>query len=188
LYLRPRLRSAWRLDSTESYIVPFALTVFFLSPVMIMIQRGGVLADPLWMTIACWATLLAAAVATRVLRPAIQAGGRGTALAAATACALLVLGWGPLMAYQMGHIPFFDTLVLVAQPGTLWARWPGPAVTTMSLLRVAWVVFAAVLSATILWNANGLARKSGVSIRVSGWTMLIVVCTVYTFGMLWLVV
>jgi hypothetical protein len=57
----------------------------------------------------------------------------------------------------------------------------------MSLIRVAWVVFASILSATILWNANGQARKSGVEIRISGWSVLIVICTAYTFGMLWLV-
>jgi len=187
LYFRPRLRSAWHLVSAESYIVPFALTVFFLSPVLILIQRGGVFADPLWLTLACWSSLAAAAMAAPVLSPLIQSRGRGTALSAAAACALLVLGWGPLMAYQMGHIPFFESLVVVAQPGTLWARWPGPAVTSMSLIRVAWVVFASILSATILWNANGAARKSGVEIRVSGWTILIVICTIYTFGMLWLV-
>ena len=187
LYLRPRLLSAWRLDSTESYIVPFALTVFFLSPVLILVQKGGVLAEPLWMTVACWLTLALAALVAPVLSPMVQDGGRSTALAAATACALLVLGWGPLMAYQMGHIPFFDSLVVVSQPGTWWARWPGPAVTAMTLIRVAWVVFAAILSATILWNANGTARKSGVRIRTAGWTALIVLCTVYTFGALWLV-
>jgi hypothetical protein len=100
---------------------------------------------------------------------------------------LLVLGWGPLMAYQMGHIPFFESLVVAAEEYTWWARWPGPAITVMTLVRVAWVVFAAVLSATILWNANGAARKSGVSIRISGWAALIVICTIYTFGALWLV-
>ena len=187
LYLRPRLLSAWRLDSTESYVVPFALTVFFLSPVLILIQKGGALGDPLLMTLACWLTLVAAALVTPMISPLVQVEGRSTALAAATACALLVLGWGPLMAYQMGHIPFFEALVVVSQPGTWWARWPGPAVTTMTLVRVAWVVFAAVLSATILWNANGAARKSGVRIRSAGWTLLIVVCTIYTFGALWLV-
>jgi hypothetical protein len=187
LYLRPRLRSAWRLVSTESYVVPFALTVFFLSPVLIVIQRGGALAQPLWMTLACWLTLVGAALADRFLPHLIQAGSRSTTLTAATACALLVLGWGPLMAYQMGHIPFFETLVVVSQPGTWWAKWPGPAVTTMTLIRVAWVVFAAALSAIILWNANGAARKAGIVIRTSGWSILIAVCTLYTFGALWLV-
>jgi len=188
LYLRPRLRSAWHLVSAESYIVPFALTIFFLAPVLVLIQRGGVFADPVWLTIACWASLVAAAVASRVLSPLIQSRGRGTTLSAAAACALLVLGWGPLMAYETGHIPFFESLVVVAQPGTWWATWPGPAVTSMSLIRVAWIIFASVLSATILWNANGAARKTGVEIRITGWAALIVVCTVYTFGMLWLVV
>jgi CRP-like cAMP-binding protein/polyferredoxin len=187
LYLRPRLRSAWRLVSTESYIVPFALTVFFLAPVLILIQRGGVLSAPLWLTLSCWITLAAAAIASPLLSPLVQREGRTTALAAAVACALLVLGWGPLMAYQMGHIPFLESLVVVADPDTWWARWPGPALTVMTLVRVAWVVFAAILSATILWNANGAARKVGVSIRTPGWTLLIVVCTVYTFGALWLV-
>jgi CRP-like cAMP-binding protein/polyferredoxin len=187
LYLRPRLRSAWHLVSTESYVVPFALTIFFLSPVLLLIQRGGFLADPPWLTLSCCLTLGAAALTTPILSPMIQRRGRSTSLAAAAACALLVLGWGPLMAYQMGHIPFFESLVVIAQPGTWWARWPGPAVSAMSLIRVSWVVFASVLSATILWNANGVARKSGVEIRVSGWVMLIVICTIYTFGMLWLV-
>ena len=57
----------------------------------------------------------------------------------------------------------------------------------MTLSRVAWVVFAAVLSATILWNANGVARKGGIAIRASGWALLITICTAYTFGALWLV-
>ena len=187
LYLRPRLRSAWHLVGTESYLVPFALTIFFLSPILVLIQRGGVLADPLWLSLGCWSSLLAAALASPILSPAIQERGHSTALAAAAACSLLVLGWGPLMAYEMGHIPFLESLVVLAEPGSWWARWPGPAVTVMSIVRVAWVVFAAALSATILWNANGVARKSGIDIRVSGWLLLIIICTVYTFGMLWLV-
>lgn len=187
LYLRPRLRSAWHLVSAESYIVPFALTIFFLSPALILIQKGGAFADPLWLTISCWSSLVSAALAAPILSPMIQSRGRSTALAASAACALLVLGWGPLMAYEMAHIPFFDSLVVVAQPGTWWAAWPGPAVASMSLIRVGWVVFASILSATILWNANGQARKSGVEIRISGWSVLIVICTAYTFGMLWLV-
>lgn len=40
---------------------------------------------------------------------------------------------------------------------------------------------------TILRNVNGTARKSGVRIRTAGWTLLIVVCTISTFGALWLV-
>jgi len=188
LYLRPRLRSAWRLINAESYMVPFALTIFFLSPVLVLLQRGSIPPEPLWISVSCWATLAMAAVAAPILSPAIQESGRTTALSAATACALLVLGWGPLMAYQMKHIALLDSLVVLAEPGTWWAVWPGPAVTVMSIVRVAWVVFAAVLSATILWNANGQARKSGVDIRVSGWTALIVICTAYTFWMLWMVV
>jgi hypothetical protein len=58
----------------------------------------------------------------------------------------------------------------------------------MTLIRVAWVVFAAALSAIILWNANGVTRRSGVTIRTVGWSLLILVCTVYAFGPLWLVV
>jgi CRP-like cAMP-binding protein/polyferredoxin len=187
LYLRPRLLSAWRLVSTESYLVPFALTVLFLSPILVMIQSGGVLADPLVLTAACWMSLAAAAVVTPLLTPLVQRDGRSTALAAATACALLVLGWGPLMAYQMGHIPALAQLAFVADPGSWWDRWPGPQVSAMTVLRVAWVVFAAILSAIILWNAQGAARKSGVTVRIGGWTVLILGCTAYTFWALWLV-
>jgi hypothetical protein len=173
--------------SSESYVVPFALTVFFLSPVLVAIQHGGRLAEPLWMTLACWLTLPAAAVTAPIIRPLVQQRSRSTALAAATACALLVLGWGPLMAYQMSHIPVFEQLVVVAESGSWWDRWPGPEVSIETLLRVGWVVFAAALSAIILWNANGVARKGGIAIRASGWALLITICTAYTFGALWLV-
>lgn len=188
LYLRPRLLSAWRLVSTESYLVPFALTVFFLSPVLLLIQQGGAFAGRLALTVACWSSLAGAAVASPLLTPLVQKDRRSTALAAATACALLVLGWGPLMAYQMGHIPLLEQLTLVASPGSPLDRWPGPAVTFAVVVKIAWVVFAAILSATILWNARGVAVRSGVPIRSGGWAAVILACTAYTFWALWLVV
>ncbi len=187
LYLRPRLLSAWHLVSTESYLVPFALTLFFLSPALLLIQRGGTLAEPLPMTVACWLSLAAAAAVSPLLTPLVQRDDRSTALAAATACALLVLGWGPLMAYQMGHIPILEELTLVASSGSWLDRWPGPEISALVLVAIGWIVFAAVLSATILWNARGVARKAGVPLRAGGWSFLILLCTAYTFGALWLV-
>jgi len=114
--------------------------------------------------------------------------GKDTSVTARVACALLVLGWGPLMAYQMGHIPLLSSLTLVAEQGSLWERWPGPEVTAVTVVRVAFVIFAAILSATILWNARGHAVHSGERIKAYGWAVLIVGCTVYTFVSLWLAV
>ena len=188
LFLRPRLRSAWRLTSAESYVVPLALTVFFLAPILVMAQRGGRIADGLWLSLSCGLSLIAAAVLAAILPPLLKGRrGRDTSVTARVSCALLVLGWGPLMAYQMGHIPLLGSLTLVAEQGTLWARWPGPEVTAVTVVRVAFVIFAAILSATTLWNARGHAVHSGERINVYGWTVLIIGCTIYTFMSLWIV-
>ncbi len=188
LFLRPRLRSAWRLTSAESYVVPLALTVFFLAPVLVVAQQGGRLAEPLLLTIFCVSSLLAAAFLAEILTPLLKGHwGRGTSVTARVSCALLVLGWGPLMAYQMGHIPLLSSLTLVAEQGTLWAQWPGPEVTAVTVIRVAFVVFAAILSATILWNARGHAVHSGERINAYGWAVLIIGCTFYTGMALWMV-
>jgi CRP-like cAMP-binding protein len=41
LYLRPRLRSAWRLTGSESYVVPLALTLLLLAPVLVAAHGSG---------------------------------------------------------------------------------------------------------------------------------------------------
>jgi polyferredoxin len=188
LFLRPRLRSAWRLTSAGSYVVPLALTVFFLAPILVVAQRGGRLSEPLLLTLSCFLSLVGAAGLAHVLTPLLKGHwGLDTSVTARVSCALLVLGWGPLMAYQMAHIPLLHTLTLVAEEGTIWARWPGPEVTAVTVVRIAFVIFAAVLSATILWNARGHAVHSGERINTFGWTVLIVGCTIYTFMSLWLV-
>jgi hypothetical protein len=189
LFLRPRLRSAWRLVNAESYTVPLALTVFFLSPILVTAQQGGSLAGSLLMTVSSAASVVLAALLAAMLTPLLQGSTArgGSAVAARVACALLVLGWGPLMAYQMDHIPLLHSLSIVAPAGTLWARWPGPEITVVTATRVAFVIFAAILSATILWNARGDALRSGERVYSFGWFLLIAGCTAYTFWSLWLV-
>jgi CRP-like cAMP-binding protein/polyferredoxin len=187
-YLRPRLRSAWRLVSAESYVVPMALTIFFLSPVLIVAQKGGPLSDPVWLTLSSVLSLVAAWLLGKVLSPMIQ-GRRapGSAMTARVSCALLVLGWGVLMAYQMDHLPLLHSLSIVADQGSLWAIWPGPELTAVTLARVAFVAFGAILSATILWNTRGVAVHAGEPVNWGGWLLLIAGCTAYTFGSLYLV-
>jgi polyferredoxin len=187
-YLRPRLRSAWRLVSAESYVVPMALTVFLLSPVLILAQRGGRVSEPMWLTLFCVATLAGAWILGRIMSPLLQGGeAPGSAMTARVSCALLVLGWGVLMAYQMDHLPLLHSLSIVAEQGSVWAVWPGPELTAAVLARVGFVVFGAILSATILWNTRGMAVHAGEPVNWFGWWLLISGCTVYTFGSLWLV-
>ncbi len=187
LYLRPRLRSAWQLVSAESYVVPFALVVFLVAPVMVVAQ-SGILGGPLLLTISCVAVIGVAALMSRTLGPMLQGRERTTAFTASVACALLVLGWGPLMAYQMDHIPLLHELAVVGSAGSLWVRWLGPELSLVTIARVAFIVFAAVLSATILWNARGRALHSGETVRPSGWWLVVVGCTIYTFGTIFLVI
>jgi hypothetical protein len=68
------------------------------------------------------------------------------------------------------------------------SAWLGGEVRLVVLMQVALVVFAATLSAIILWNALGRASKHGQRIRWPAWWGLIAGCTAYTAVGIWLVV
>jgi hypothetical protein len=84
------------------------------------------------------------------------------------------------MAYQMGHIPPLDSLSLAVAEGGLLSLLLPAQVPLVAILRLAFVLFAAVLSAIILWNALGRAQHSGQQVLWLGWSSLIAICTAYT--------
>jgi hypothetical protein len=154
---------------------------------MVVAQTGRQLGDPFSLGLACLAVIGLGALMSRSLGHVLQGRERTTAFTASVACALLVLGWGPLMAYQMDHIRLLHELSVVGSAGSPWVRWLGPRIEVVTLARAAFVVFAAVLSATILWNARGRALQSGETVRASGWWLVVAGCTVYTFVSIYLV-
>jgi hypothetical protein len=96
------------------------------------------------------------------------------------AFAALLLGWGPLMAYQLGNVPALGTLRLSAEPGSAWTRsLPVADVSLMSLGQVGVIVVATVVAALALSRARGLAAREGHEPWAPGWRLAALAGWVY---------
>jgi transcriptional regulator with AAA-type ATPase domain len=150
LYARPPLQAVWRLGGLSESMAPFSLAVLFLAPVVLAAQRTPWLTGVAPLTAAMAAALAAGALAARFLPAVLDRSGDDTA-SPRVAFALLVLAWGPLMAYQLGNVGALAGIRLQAVPGTpLAAALPAAGVTLQLVLQLAIVLLALALSAFTL--------------------------------------
>jgi hypothetical protein len=146
LYVRPPLQAIWRLGGLSAALAPFALSVFFLAPIVLAAQRVSWLGGVVVLTAAMAMALAAGAGAARVLPRALSADG-DESVASRAAFALLVLAWGPLMAYQIGNVGALADIVLRAAPGTpIEGVIPNAGLTLQLVLQFAVVALALVLT------------------------------------------
>ena len=94
--------------------------------------------------------------------------------------ALLLLGWGPLMAYQFGNISTLSAFHLTTDPPSLLGRMVGASdITLLPVAQIFIVVLAAVLAGITLWRIQVRAARDGIAIAWGGWTLLLAGCVVY---------
>jgi hypothetical protein len=132
------------------------------------------LAEPLGLTAAGVVAIAAGMGLNRVLPALLLGPGQcddGTA--AQAAFALMILGWGPLMAYQLGNIPALEALTVVADPGSAWSLvLGGGELSLMAVSRLAIIVVAAILAAITLARVRALAIRRGTVVSGPGWAVL----------------
>jgi len=187
LFLRPPLAGAWQLGGADTYVVPFALSVLLLSPVFLAAQAPGPLSMPVTLTVAGFVMLGLTALLSRWL-PAIVHGSprRDSSLVARVACALMVLGWGPLMAIQANNVPVLADLRLEASGGASWAWFMPDGLSVLVVVRAGLVLAAAMLAALVLWRVRVRAVESEVPLSTHGWWALRLACVGYLVVCLWL--
>jgi len=184
LYLRLPLQSVWRQSDLGGGLVPFAGFLFFFSPFMLASQgaswastTGGFTFTAL---LALLFTVAFQAALPRLLSPSDQGG---YALAPRTVFALLVLSWGPAMAYQINHIGGLESLRIHAEPGTVMARLLGGGeISVQVVLQLAVIALAALLAALCVWGVRMRAHKEGIETSPRGWALLFAICAVYTLS------
>ena len=184
IYVRAPLSGASTLVSTESYVVPFALTVFLIAPLFLAAQQGGLLAVPGWLAAAGLIALALAALVTWRLPSFLGAQrGGGSPLVPRVALGLAVLGWGPLLAYEFGHIDLLARLHLVTDPGLPSVAGDVRGLTLQTLFRFAAVLATGIGAAFVLRRAR-LAEESVPRWR---WRWLLIGVWAYVAGMIALV-
>jgi CRP-like cAMP-binding protein/polyferredoxin len=180
LYLRPPLLGLWRLGGGSWSLAPFLLSVPLLALVVLASQRPGWTSGPLGFTSLGVLAVVLGVIAARVL-PSLLSRRSSPARTPATrvAFATLLLGWGPLMAYQLGNIPLLSTLRLSADPGTAWAGLL-PSASLLTVGRLGFVLLAALLAALAFSRARSLALREGDGLRVLGWRLVALGGAAYT--------
>ncbi len=182
LYLRLPLQSIWRQADLGGDLVPFAIFLFFFSPFMLASQGGSWAATTGGLT----STALLAVACTLVLRPLLPrvlstGTHRDKSLTSRVAFSLLILAWGPAMAYQLGHIESLARLKIHAPGGSfLLQHLAGGEISVQLVLQLAVILLAGLLTAFSLAGVRARFRNRDDAVSPGVWRALHLMCAAYT--------
>ena len=119
----------------------------------------------------------------------LDAGDRtGPVLATRVAFTLLVLAWGPAMAFQLGHVGVLGAVRLHADPRSLVAHLlPEAGLPLLAVAQFAVVLLAGILAGICLLGIRGRLRRDGERYSRAGWRLLQALCAAYVAAALALV-
>lgn len=188
LYLRPPLMAVWRVGYAATSLVPFALGVFLLALVLLASHGAGWMAERGGVTVL---GLLAVAggvlLAVRLPRLVAHDLEPTSPLVASVAFAFLLLGWGPLMAYQVGNIPLLAKLFLGARSEVVTADVPAVGVSLLPLAQLSLIALATALAVFSLWRIRVHAHRAGIVLNRFGWAALGALGVIYVASAMTLV-
>jgi DNA-binding NtrC family response regulator len=185
LYLRLPLQSVWAQEDVGQALVPFALFLFFFAPAMLASQRGGGWAATLPGFTALALGALAATVIFSSRLPRLLAAGVDPepTLSTRVAFMLLVLAWGPAMAFQIGHVGILGTLHLHAENGSLLARvLPTAGLPLRGIMQVLVVLASGLFAGICLLGIQGRLRRDQEAHSTAGWRLVLGICGAYFAG------
>jgi len=130
--------------------------------------------------------LLATVGAKAVLPRLLTAGSDPEPkLSTRVAFSLLVLAWGPAMAFQLRHIGALAALRLHALPGSLLAMLlPADGLRLTIIVQVAVILAAGLFAAVCLSGIHGVLRREQEAYSRAGWRALLAICVLYEVGVL----
>jgi len=189
LYLRLPLQGIWRQADLGSDLIPFALFLFFFSPVMLAAQGSAWTATLTGLTTGALLAVLGTVTFLPLLPRLFSTEARGDrALPSRVAFSLLILAWGPAMAYQLNHIPALERIRIHAETGGILTRLSaGGDVSLQVVLQLAVILLAGALAAISLGGIRMRLARQGVPLSRRGLISLRAICTFYTLAAVLLV-
>ncbi|MCP5102059.1 MAG: cyclic nucleotide-binding domain-containing protein [bacterium] len=184
LYLRPFLQPVWFFGGFARMLTPFALAVFCLSIVLLASNRSDWIRGPVELTSVALFAVFFGVLFNNLLPRLLSAGAgdreRDNTTASHAAFALMILGWGPLMAYQLSNIQGLAGVRFYAVPGSLFYKFfAGGEVTLLLLLQLSVILLALLLAAIAFWRIRVQAEKEGTGINAAGWNGLLLFSLLY---------
>ena len=180
-FVRPPFRGIWGLADLSETLSPFSLSAFFLSIVMMASQQVHWIKGPGGFTgMAFVAVGLAFAFHSRLPRMLLRDPDSDPAMPSRVAFALLLLGWGPLMAFHLGHIPGLASLHIVLDEGSLLGgHLLVTKITVLSVLKLLAILIASISAFFSLWHVYVRARLQDAEFTSWGWRVVMGICVLY---------
>jgi hypothetical protein len=189
LYLRPPLVRIWQQLDIGETIGYFALVCFLLAPCLLASERIPFLMGKGVFTVAVLASLAFAAVCRYTLPTLLFQDHELKQLRTTRLIlVLLLLGWGPFAAFQIAHLPGFDTLfILTGQQSMLYAVLPEHGVSLLALVQLGVIWFGALMAVVALLGMGWRAQREQASIAGRNWYLVFGVCLFYPLLNSWIV-
>jgi transcriptional regulator with AAA-type ATPase domain/polyferredoxin len=182
LYLRLPLQGIWRQADLGSDLIPFALFLFFYSPIMLAAQGSSWTSTLVGLT----SGTLLAVLCTLAFLPLLPRlfstdASSDRALPSRVAFSLLILAWGPAMSYQLNHVETLARIRIHAEGGGLITGFMGGGGVSLQLvLQLAVIFLAGALAAISLGGIRMRLTRQGVPLSRRGLVSLRAICTFYT--------
>jgi transcriptional regulator with AAA-type ATPase domain len=181
LFLRPPLAAVWRVGYAGATLVPFSVAVFLLALVLPASRTLNWASRPDGMTVlGLTAVLLGILLSMRLPRLLLREADPSSTVVTSVAFSLLVLGWGPLMAYQLGNIPALRWTFVAAKPELAPSSLLGGfEVSLLLLAQLGAIALATAFCSIAMWRIAKQARGRGTELHSTGWTALGSLCVIY---------
>ena len=165
----------------SSVLVPFALVVVNITLILLAAQRFAWAASPTNFTILSVLALGLAWLCNRILLKWLPCE-RDPAIVTRVVFSLLILAWGPFMAFHLANIPELESVWIYASPDSLWSRLLGASeLSFLSLLQYVAILFSALLATIVFWRIKARVDKQDTSKFSRGWILMALMGIVYLF-------
>lgn len=174
VYARPPLEALWGLSGLKGILVPFVLSLFFFSLIMLASWHLGWLTNPAGVGASVMATMIASFGFSRLLPDMLASEvERDPSIILRIASAYLVLAWGPLLAYQIENVPILPGLVIHAAQGVSWSgHFPSAGVSFIAVIQILVILLSASLSALCFLKIHARLEQAGAFLTRSSWRLL----------------
>jgi hypothetical protein len=180
-YLHPPLQNLWRLDELSKTLVPFALFFFFLALVMLSTHKLLWVADTVGFTILAGGTMVLAFIFHYILAKLFD-NARDHVLANRIAFSLIILAWGPFMAFHLNNVPELDAILIRASDNSILSSIFNAAdISLLLILQVAVVIFASAYAAICFWRIRIHQRNNNGKSGFWAWKFVTALCVLYLF-------
>jgi transcriptional regulator with AAA-type ATPase domain len=177
IYLQPPFQNLWRLNELGGALVPFVLVIFFLAIVMLSSHRLP------WISATGQFTLfsgLSMVLAYLLFAALDKLFSEDPGLTGRVAYGLLILTWGPFMAYHLDSVPELDAVLIQVTDGSVLSSiFPGTPISLLLVLQFAAVLFTAFCAAISFWCIRARQAADAGNIGFWPWKFIGAVYSIY---------